>query len=278
MRWSILGANSFSGNHFANFIESSGDKVQRIGRPKLDLNRNLETICTLIEGFEADYVVNFISNSLVAASWINPPEWFKTNAMNTVALIDRLRGLPLKRFVHVSTPEVYGSGTHREDSGYAPTTPYAVSRAAAEMQMVAHWKAYGFPVVMTRSANVYGEGQTNKIIPLAMECKERGTVLKLDGGGKSIRSFIHINDVCTATRLIAEKGVNGEAYNIATRSVISIRALVEKIGCKWEESPERMAKDHIYDLQTEKIRALGWTDTISLDEGLEELCISKQSA
>lgn len=274
MKYAVLGSDSFSGKHFCRYLQENGCEVLPIGR-STDINSCGEHIVSILKFWKPHYVVNFIAKGLVNESWGAPDQWLMTNTLSMTRLIEKLRHMPIVRYVHVSTPEVYGSGTHSERSPYNPSTPYAVSKAATEMMLFAYYKAYQFPCVITRSANVYGSGQEKRVIPIAMKCKHEGTVFNMHGLGSSLRSFIHINDVCSATKLLAETGRNGEAYNISTKSVISIRELVERIGCKYQSVPERLNKDHSYVLESDKIRALGWSDKITLLEGLEQLWAEK---
>jgi dTDP-glucose 4,6-dehydratase len=188
----------------------------------------------------------------------------------------------LKRYVHVTTPEVYGStsGDVREDAPFNPSTPYAVSRAAADMSLRTYHAAYGFPVAFTRAANVYGAGQQlYRIVPRTVLNARLGRKLQLHGGGTSERSFIHVMDVADATYRIAVDGRNGETYHISTPRLISIRALVEmicaQIGVRFDDVVEvvgeRLGKDAAYRLDSRKLRAeLGWSDRISLESGIAE--------
>ena len=142
------------------------------------------------------------------------------------------------------------------------------------------FKAYQFPVCFTRAANVYGPGQQlYRIIPRAMLYARLGEKMQLHGGGNSIRSFIHMKDVSDATYRIAVDGVAGDSYHISTPDTISIRELVEMV-CLLTDTPftdlavvseDRLGKDQAYLLDSGKIRKdLGWSHTVSLDEGLKE--------
>jgi dTDP-glucose 4,6-dehydratase len=253
---------------------------------QLDLNQDLHKIVDLIHAEKPEYVFNFAAQSMVGESWQNPDHWFMTNAVSTVKLHDALRKLDfLKRYVHISTPEVYGSceGFVKEDFPFNPSTPYAVSRAAADMSLRTFRAAYDFPVVTTRAANVYGPGQQlYRIIPRTILFILLGKKIELHGGGSSTRSFIHMRDVSDATWKIAQHGVNGDTYHISTDEVISIRDLVAKIctklGANFEDHVEivgvRLGKDSAYHLDSTKARTeLGWADQIKLDAGIDE-CIS----
>lgn len=303
----IIGSNSFSGASFVNFALDK--EVEIIGTSRsaepvnamlpykwrnhdkykfhqLDLNRDLTKMMDLIHQIKPDYIVNFAAQSMVAESWKNPSDWFMTNIVSTVKLHDDLRHCDfLKRYVHVSTPEVYGScsGFVNEDFPFNPSTPYAVSRAAADMSLRTFHAAYNFPVVTTRAANVYGPGQQlYRIIPRTILFILLGKKLQLHGGGASTRSFIHMKDVSDATWRVMLNGSNGDTYHISTNEVISIRELVERICQKLnvcfddhvEVVGERLGKDAAYHLESNKIRKeLDWKDHVSLDQGLDE-CIA----
>jgi len=197
-----------------------------------------------------------------------------------------LRGLDfLDRYVHVTTPEVYGStdGWVKEDTRFNPSTPYAVSRAAGDMSLKTFVDTYNLPAVSTRAANVYGPGQQlYRIIPRVILSAIAGEKMKLDGGGKSVRVFIHMRDTSDATLKVALKGKVGETYHISGWDLISIRDLTEmiltKLGRKFEDcveiGPDRPGKDQAYMLDSSKIRAeLGWEDKIKLSDGIDE-CIA----
>ncbi len=300
----IIGSNSFSGASFVDYCLGEGLDVigmsrsdephdaflpykKRVGAPmrfmKLDLNHDLERMIQVIGDEKPDYVVNFASQSMVAESWANPEHWFQTNAVSTVALHDRLRKLDfLKKYVHISTPEVYGTcqGLVPESASYNPSTPYAVSRAAGDMSLMTFHKAYNFPVVFTRAANVYGPGQQlYRIIPRTILFFLTGRKLQLHGGGHSVRSFIHIRDVSDGTLKIARSGPPPEIYHLSTTRNISIRELVEmiaaRVGVRFEDHVEivgeRLGKDAAYLLDAAKARqTLGWSDKIGLEEGIDE--------
>lgn len=303
----IIGSNSFSGATFADFALQQGARVLGTSRSHepidaflpykwhdhanftfypLDLNKHLAEITALMQEVKPAYVVNFAAQSMVGESWQNPGDWFTTNVVSTIKFHDELRKCDfLKRYVHVSTPEVYGScsGFVGEDFPFNPSTPYAVSRAAADMSLRTFRAAYKFPVVTTRAANVYGPGQQlYRIIPRTILFILLGKKLQLHGGGVSTRSFIHMRDVCDATYTIMQNGQDGDTYHISTNEVISIKALVErictKLGVNFDEHVEvvgeRVGKDAAYHLDSTKVRTqLGWQDHISLDQGLDE-CIS----
>lgn len=301
----VLGSNSFSGASFAAYLLEKGESVVGVSRSAephkaflpyrwiaaggdfrffaLDLNRDLDAIDKLVHDERPQYVVNFAAQSMVAESWQNPEHWFQTNVVSTIRLHERLRQLDfLKKYVHVTTPEVYGStsGNVREDAPFNPSTPYAVSRAAADMSLRTYFAAYAFPVVFTRAANVFGPGQQlYRIVPRTILYVKLARKLQLHGGGTSERSFIHARDVADATYRAARDGRPGETYHISTDRQVSIRKLVEmiceRLGASFKDNVEfvgeRLGKDAAYRLDSAKIRReLGWTDQVSLEAGLDQ--------
>jgi len=249
----------------------------------LDLNRDTDGIAEVICDFRPDYIVNFAAQSMVAQSWEHPAHWYQTNVVGNVKLHDKIRYFDfLKKYVHVSTPEVYGncSGKVTESNPFNPSTPYAASRAACDLHLITFFKQYKFPVVFTRAANVYGPGQQlYRIIPRAILYIKLKKRIPLHGGGHSVRSFIHIRDVASATLKIARRGIVGDSFHISTDRHISIRHLVEMICGIMKVDfrdvvdivDERPGKDAAYLLDSTKLRQeLGWKDCIGLEEGIEE--------
>src|SRR5207237_10499262 len=157
--------------------------------------------------------------SIVGASGPSAGAWVTTNVGSAVRVHELLRNYDgLQRYVHVTTPEVYGStdGWVTESAPFNPSTPYAVSRAAADMSLRTYFANYKFPVVFTRAANVYGPGQQlYRIVPRTIVAAMGGQKLRLDGGGKSVRVFIHMTDVSDATLKIARTGRPGDSYHIS---------------------------------------------------------------
>jgi dTDP-glucose 4,6-dehydratase len=301
----LLGSNSFSGASFAAFLASRGHDVLATSRSpeppaaflpyawhehaarvrfhRVDLNHDLDALEALLSREQPSHIVNFAAQSMVAESWANPDHWMTTNVVAAVRLHERLRQLDfLERYVHVTTPEVYGhtEGWVKEDAPFNPSTPYAVSRAAADMSLRTYLARYRFPVLFTRAANVYGPGQRlYRIIPRTILSALLGKRLSLQGGGVAVRSFIHIRDVAEATYAVALRGRIGETYHISTDRLVSIRNLVELIlnrlnvefGKLVDVAPERPGQDLAYRLDSSKLRSeLGWSDRIALEQGIEE--------
>jgi dTDP-glucose 4,6-dehydratase len=302
----VLGSNSFSGATFVDYLTERGHDVfatsrsgeahdallpykweKRAGKVRfrrIDINHDLDALDALLRRERFSHVVNFAAQSMVGQSWDHPDDWMMTNVVSTVRLHVLLRDLDfLDRYVHVTTPEVYGStnGWVREDTPFNPSTPYAVSRAAGDMSLKAFVDTYNLPAVSTRAANVYGPGQQlYRIVPRTILAALTGQKLTLDGGGMSQRVFIHMHDVSDATLRIALNGKPGETYHISGYDLVSIRKLVEiilsKLGKKFDDfvefGPERRGKDAAYMLDSTKLRTeLGWRDEISLDAGVESV-------
>ena len=303
-RYVVLGSNSFSGSHFVTRLLRAGHEVLGLSRSEeiadvfrpygweqlqgaftfkqIDINDS-SSLGNALKGYGPDVVVNFAAQSMVAQSWDHPEHWYQTNVLGLVELTKVLEELPsLRKYLHVTTPEVYGSTGKwiRESRNFHPSTPYAVSRAAGDMHLLAMHETRSLPVCFTRAANVYGPGQQlYRIIPRTLLYARLGRQLQLDGGGNSTRSFIHVGDVAEATYLIARYGVAGETYHISTDEIISIRELVQR-ACTLTgvsladlavEGPERPGKDDTYMLDSAKLREqLGWAPAISLAEGMRD--------
>jgi dTDP-glucose 4,6-dehydratase len=299
----VIGSNSFSGSDFVDLLlERGGFEVHGVSRSAekgalflpykrfaaapftfhhLDLNRDLGGLRALLTEVRPEYVVNFAAQSEVAPSWENPGQWFQTNAVALTELVHFLsRCSWLRRYVHISSPEVYGtcSGVVREDAPLNPSTPYAASKAAGDLSIFTFHKQYGFPFVMIRATNVYGaHQQLFKIIPRAFIRVRRGEVIELHGGGRAVKSYIHIRDVSRGELAAMEQGRPGEIYHLSPDAGISVRDLVTKIcalcGVPFERAvrdvAERPGQDAAYVIDSAKARAaFGWAPRVGLDEGL----------
>jgi dTDP-glucose 4,6-dehydratase len=301
----VIGSNSFSGSQFIKFLIENDNNVIGVSRSEeindvylpykwsynnsnfkfycIDINHQLSELIEIINEFKPEYIINFAAQGMVAQSWETPQHWYQTNVVGQVKLHDHLRKLSfLKKYVHVTTPEAYGStdGWIKESFNFAPSTPYAVSRASCDLHLMSFFKAYQFPVVFTRAANVYGPGQQlYRIIPRTLLYARLGKKMQLHGGGKSVRSFIHMDDVSDATYKIALGGIPGESYHISAKDTISIRHLVEEI-CSLtnvnfhdivEVTEDRLGKDQAYLLDSSKVKQkLKWTDRVNLNQGLRD--------
>jgi len=306
----VLGSNSFSGASFVRHLLLQGLDVIGVSRSpeaadvflpykwltkeqqarfrfiQLDLNQGLDKLEQLIRDEHLKVIANFAAQSMVGESWDKPDDWMQTNVVSVARLAERLRHMDfLEKYVHVTTPEVYGStdGWISEDTHFNPSTPYAVSRAAGDMLFKIYRETFGLPVVSTRAANVYGPGQPlYRIIPRTLFFLLTGRTLQLHGGGVSTRSFVHIDDVSTAIWQITQHAPVGETYHISTDRIIAVKDLVwwicEKLNKSFDAHVkvvgERLGKDSAYWLKSDKLRSeLGWADAISLEQGLEETLV-----
>jgi len=310
-RFLIIGSNSFSGSYLVKETLRKGfftHGVSRSNQPekvflpylwdnkkneldnfkfsKIDLNLDLDKLIKIIEEDEITHIINFAAQGMVAESWINPGDWYKTNVISQVEFHNKLRlNKNIKKYIHVTTPEVYGDtkGWIKENINFKPSTPYAVSRAACDMHLMSFFKAYDFPVVFTRAANVYGPGQQlYRIIPRTFLSAITGKKMDLHGGGTSIRSFIHINDVADATLKLALNAKPGSTWHLSTKESISIIELVKKIfklvGSDFNHivkiGKERLGKDQSYLLDSQSIRdEFEWEDKINIEKGLDDTFI-----
>lgn len=298
----ILGSNSFSGSNFINFLLKKKIKVIGLSRSseinfrylpyknnknlklfkfiKFDMNKNLNIFNKILDKYQPQYIVNFASQSMVAESWISPEDWYQTNLLSNVKMFKILQSYKhLKKYIHISTPEVFGSSKSiKENNIFSPSTPYSLSRSACDQHLLLLFKNFNFPVCFTRASNVFGPGQQlYRIVPKTILYCLNSKKLPLHGGGHSRRSFIDIMDVCDATFKIAKKGKLGQSYNISTNKYVSIKSIVLKI-CKLLSfdpddlilnSHDRIGKDEFYQMSSSKIRSeLNWDDKISLDIGL----------
>ena len=305
MRVLVIGSNSFSGSNFVNQCLQRGDDVYGVSRSRepdtiflpykwkghkkgdfefsqININTQLKELMEIIDDNQIEYVVNFAAQGMVAESWQNPVQWYETNVISQVAFHDELRHRTfVKKYIHITTPEVYGSTGERwvtEEQRFNPSTPYAVSRGSCDMHLRSYYKAYKFPVIFTRAANVYGPGQQlYRIIPRTILSIKKGVKLTLHGGGNSRRSFVHIEDVISATSKLMESAEIGTEWHISTKKIITIRRLVEKIceqmGANFDDvvevGEERLGKDQEYLLASDKIREkMGWEEKITLDKGI----------
>ncbi|QVL57846.1 MAG: GDP-mannose 4,6-dehydratase [Simkaniaceae bacterium] len=301
----VIGSNSFSGSDFIDLLLENGDyEVIGISRSaekdslflpyraknsphftfeQIDLNKDLPKLDRLLESFQPEYIVNFAAQSEVGPSWENPDHWFQTNAVALTSLANLLKEKKfLKKYVHISSPEVYGTceGYIKEETPVNPSTPYAASKAAGDLSLFTFFKNFNFPLVMIRATNVYGaHQQLFKIIPRTAIYLKNKKKLQLDGGGVAVKSYIHIRDVSRGELLVMEKGKAGEIYHISPDKGVAVKdvvqAICDKMGVPFEKAteiaPERLGQDKAYTIDSTKIRTeLGWKPEISLEEGINQ--------
>ena len=228
-----------------------------------------------------DLIVNFAAESHVDRSIEGPSMFVKTNILGTQNLLEIAKKHEVKKFIQVSTDEVYGSidsGSWDENFPLEPNSPYAASKACADLLCLAYNKTYGFPVLITRCSNNYGPYQNpEKLIPLFIKNLIEGSKLPLYGDGKNIREWIHVSDHVRAISFAYQYGKNGQIYNIAgddEKSNIEITKIILSIFGEDESKilyvKDRLGHDLRYALNGEKIRSLGFNNKIGFAEGMQD--------
>ena len=300
----IIGSNSFAGSDFIDFLLKKNFKIYGVSRSKennkiflkykynkklknftfqkinLNLKKDLIKLINIIKNEKINYIVNFAAQGMVAESWVNPEDWYLTNVYSNSVLIKELSKLKIKKYINFSTPEVYGNTTFlkKESNNFAPTTPYAVSRSAQDLNLLAYYKTYNFPVVFTRAANIYGPYQQSyRIIPKVIISILTNKKIPIHGKGDTLRSFIYMLDVSRALyKILLDKKNLGETFHISSKRFISILELTKLINKLMNEknkntyhAKERDGKDLRYTLNSNKIRNYySWSEKTNLENGI----------
>jgi dTDP-glucose 4,6-dehydratase len=303
----VLGANAFSGQDFVDLLlddphcrvigaSRSAERseaflsyrrrsdLSRYSYHQLDMNRDMTALLDLLDHAQPEYIVNFAAQSEVAPSWDHPEHWFETNTVALARLVNHLRRRDyLQRYLHISSPEVYGScvGTVLEDAPVNPSTPYAASKASADLLLSTYQKQFGFPLLTVRATNVYGAGQQLfKIIPRTVIYLRLRKQIELHGGGHAVKSYIHIRDVSRGELAILERGRVGQLYHLSPDAGIAVRDIVallaERMGTSLERAArsvdERPGQDAAYVIDSTRARQeLGWAPRVSIEQGLSEV-------
>jgi dTDP-glucose 4,6-dehydratase len=315
----VTGGAGFIGSNFVlSALAATGEPIVNLDKLTYAGNlRNLEALRadarhTFVRGDVCDRalvaellarhrpraVVHFAAESHVDRSISGPAAFVQTNVVGTFALLEEFRlywekeSKPDFRFVHVSTDEVYGSlGPHdaafRETTPYAPNSPYAASKAAADHLVRAYHHTYGLPTLTTNCSNNYGPHQfPEKLIPLMIHQALAGEPLPVYGDGKNVRDWLYVGDHCDAVRLVLEKGKAGETYNIGGESERANLDLVHALCSLLDKAQprprgryaelisfveDRPGHDRRYAMDIAKIRReLGWAPRESFESGLEK--------
>lgn len=305
MKILVLGSNSFAGGMFSLTAAKSGMEVHGVSRSKhiprflnpittdllasdrfnfhnININNDLDQLFDLTNKIEPSYIVDFAGQGMVAESWSNPHQWYQTNLVSKVKWIDFLLDKKwLKKYIRISTPEVYGSTDEltMESDLYNPSTPYAVSHAAIDMHLKAYVEQHGFPAIIGRFSNFYGPTQQlYRIIPKTIIYARLGKRLPLHGGGMSTRAFIFGKDVASGIMQMLDSAKTGSYYHFSTNEFIRIRDLVQlihsKMGLDFDrmiiETADRPGKDVNYFMSDTKARQeLNWAPKTSLSEGID---------
>jgi dTDP-glucose 4,6-dehydratase len=249
---------------------------------KGDIN-NRELVDHLVKEHEIDVMVNFAAESHVDRSITEPDVFVKSNVLGTQALLEVSKANKLKKYVQVSTDEVYGSlgveGFFTEETPLAPNSPYSASKAGGDLLVRSYFETFGMDVNITRCSNNYGPYHfPEKLIPLMVTNAMEGKELPIYGDGKNIRDWLHVKDHCIAIDLVIHKGKPGEVYNVGghnerTNNEI-VQLIVEKLGVsedliKYVE--DRLGHDHRYAIDPEKLmNELGWKPQYTFDTGIVE--------
>jgi dTDP-glucose 4,6-dehydratase len=240
--------------------------------------RDADLLRELLPGH--DVIVHFAAESHVDRSIAGALPFVSTNVLGTQTLLDAARSCGVERFVHVSTDEVYGSiehGSWTETWPLAPNSPYAASKAGADLLALAAHRTHGLDVVVTRCSNNYGPRQfPEKLIPLFVTNLLDGRKVPLYGDGGNVRDWLHVDDHCRGIQLVCEKGRPGEVYHVGGGTELTNRELTGRLldacGAGWEqvyEATDRKGHDRRYSLDITKISSeLGYWPEIGLDEGL----------
>jgi dTDP-glucose 4,6-dehydratase len=301
MRWLVTGGLGFIGSHFIRLALArlpeleivNLDAVTYAGNPanladveggpryrffKGDIRDRAAVNGALSGG--ADAIVNFAAETHVDRSIADPEAFLRTDVLGAFVLLEAARELAIPRYLQVSTDEVYGEvreGESLESDPLRPRSPYAASKAGADLQALAYHATYGTPVLVTRGCNTYGPNQyPEKIVPLFVTNLLDDRPVPLYGDGEQIRDWLYVEDHALAILRVLESGRIGEVYNVGAGSprtnVELTRMLVRGCGRSMETHvrhvTDRLGHDRRYAVNAGKIRALGWKPRVGLDEGI----------
>ena len=252
---------------------------------KGDINES-ELLEHLIESRNIDTIINFAAESHVDNSIENSDEFIHTNINGTHTLLKMLHKFPIKKFIQISTDEVYGTlgeyeNPFTEDTPLAPNSPYAASKTAADLLCRSFHETYGYPISITRCSNNYGPNQyPEKLIPLMIKNATEGKKLPVYGNGKNIRDWIHVEDHCRAIDKVLHHGKDGEVYNIGGECELRnieivntiLKGLVGLTTSEIEYVEDRLGHDWRYAMDIDKISyELDWEPKIDFEDGIKEL-------
>jgi dTDP-glucose 4,6-dehydratase len=303
MKLVVTGGAGFIGSNFVRHILARYQSYTIRNLDKLTYSGNLHTLRdvaknkrhTFVRGDicdrrkvqevlkGADVVVHFAAESHVDRSILDSTAFIKTNVLGTQCLLDAARHAGIKRFVLVSTDEVYGSAPtgekFTEQSHLAPNSPYAASKAGADLLARAYYRTHGFPVIITRCTNNYGPFQyPEKFIPLIISRAMQGESIPVYGDGLQIRDWIHVMDHCSGLDAVLHKGWDGGIYNLGAgnewtnldiaRHILKLVGEPESLLTYVQDRP---GHDRRYALDSEKAEGeLDWSPKITLDDGLKQ--------
>jgi len=297
----VTGGAGFIGSDFIRYGLREHDDWQVVNLDKLTYAGNLENLKDIendrryrfvrgditdrelvkkLLGEGVDTIVNFAAESHVDRSILDPSPFIETNNKGTQVLLEGARECGVTRFVQVSTDEVYGSleaGKFTEETSLSPNSPYAASKAAADLLCRAYYETYGLPVIITRCSNNYGPYQfPEKLIPLVATNAMEDSPIPVYGDGQNVRDWIHVEDHCRALDTVIRRGKVGEIYNIGADNEETNLELVRRILDIMSKPhtlikfvTDRPGHDRRYALDATKLRQLtGWEPAHSFEEGL----------
>jgi len=227
-------------------------------------------------------VVHFAAETHVDRSIQEARPFLRTNVEGTLTLMETCRRQGVGRFLHISTDEVYGeiaAGRFKETSPLAPNSPYAASKAAADLLVKSYIRTYGFPAIIVRPSNNYGPWQyPEKLVPVVILKALRGQTIPVYAKGHNVREWLHVSDCCRAVRLIYQRGRVGEIYNVGSgyerRNIDTVRLLLRLM-----RRPDKMVRfvkdrpghDIRYAMDAAKIRSLGWRPQVGVKQGMRDV-------
>lgn len=300
MRVLVTGGAGFIGSNFVHYILNSQPDIKITVLDLLTYAGNMENLKKAADNprfcfyqgdirdekfvkpiiDEVDIVINFAAESHVDRSIIGAAEFISTNIQGTYILLEAARQTNVKRFIQISTDEVYGScakGQFTEESILNPSSPYAASKGAADILARSFYTTYDLPVLITRSTNNYGPFQyPEKMIPLFLTNAIAGKPFPLYGDGLHCRDWLHVEDNCRAIECVMLNGEPGSIYNIGAGTDITNLELAQKLlellgkpNSFIRHVEDRRGHDRRYAVSIDKIRALGWEPRVVLEEGLK---------
>lgn len=305
MRWNkkilVTGGAGFIGSNFVHYLYQKYEDIRVCVLDKLTYSGNLENLKAVEgrRGFEfiqgdicdeyvvrramegVDVVVNFAAEVAVDRSIDDPRSFLKTDIFGVYTLLNEARiQKNLKKFIQISTDEVYGQileGSFTEDSEVKPRNPYSASKLSGERLAYSFFETYGLPVIITRASNTYGpRAYPEKVIPLFITNLIDGQKIPVYGTGKQIRDWLFVEDHCRAIDLLIHQGKDGEVYNIGGQQECTNLKLTHRILMFMERDKswiefvqDRPGHDFRYSLDCSKLKNLGWNPGYLLEDGLK---------
>ncbi|WP_433622067.1 dTDP-glucose 4,6-dehydratase [Nocardia sp. CA-120079] len=297
----ITGGAGFIGSHFVKRLLASDDTARvtvldaltyaghrsNLGAAMLSDRLNLVVgnilDARLVDDLVAEHttIVHLAAESHVDRSFFQGGHFLSTNVLGTHILLDAARRSEIRKFVHVSTDEVYGpllSASASEDFPLRPTVPYASSKAASDLVALSYWRTYGVPVCITRSSNNFGPAQhPEKIIPAFITALLKGEQVTLHGDGGHVRNWLSVQDNCQGLELVLRHGKPGEVYNIGGGTDLTNKQLtsliLEQLGADWDQVrcvDDRPSNDRRYSMTWDKVAGLGYQPVQPFEDGLAE--------